>query len=242
MPSRPLIGVTYSSSELEPFRLWPLMFQGVVAAGGVPIAIDCALPPPGIGRLVDRLDGLLISGGVDVQPSRYGASDDDPLVTRLNVLRDQAELAALAAARQRHMPVLAVCRGAQVVNVAFGGTLIIDLERDMASDVRHRTTPDDLIRPAHEVDVVAGSLLSKWHEVDGPISVNSQHHQGIKELAPALTASATSPDGLVEGFELADERLVGVQWHPEVYWPTEEHALRLLSNFVLESAQRDRRG
>lgn len=234
MSNRPLIGITYSTDELDHFSLWPLMFQGIIEAGGIPIAIDCARTEHGLEAFVARLDGLLLSGGVDVQPSLYGGADD-PLISGWNSQRDAAELSALAAARRLEMPVLAICRGAQLLNVACGGTLIGDLDRDAPTPVRHRSSPDALNQPAHSVHLVAGTLLARWHDNESEFLVNSQHHQGIRALGPSLTVSATSPDGLVEGFELAAERLVGVQWHPEVFWRTDAHASMLLSNFVFES-------
>lgn len=203
MPTPPLIGLTYSTAELSEFRLWPRMFHGVVTGGGV-----------------------------DVDPSVYGGDVDDSLVTVVNAQRDEFEMAVLAAARHHGKPILAICRGAQLVNVALGGTLHADLERDRPSDLQHRDTADALAATSHSVELSAGSLLAQWNETDGSVEVNSNHHQGIKDLAESLTATAVAPDGLIEGFELPAERLVGVQWHPEVLWPAEPHALSLLTNFI----------
>jgi putative glutamine amidotransferase len=229
---RPLIGVTYSSAELGEFTLWGHMFRGIVAACGIPVAIDCRLPVPHIAELVGRLDGLILSGGGDVDPSRYGGDRADPLVRGVNPARDDAELAALRRAQLDGKPVLAICRGAQLVNVALGGILYADLARDHPSPLTHRMTEDALAGPLHEVDVVPGTDLAKWLDVAGPIAVNSQHHQGIRKLAPDLVPSAYSEDGLVEAFELPDGPLMGVQWHPEVLWPTEAHSHNLLAAFV----------
>ena len=234
MPGTPIIGITYSSFELEGFLLWRRMFQGVVAAGATPLAIDCALPQPTVAGLVARLDGLLIGGGGDVSPHLYGGDTADPAIRGVNHDRDAAELAALAAARAAGLPILAICRGAQLVNVALGGTLIADIQRDLPTAVVHRRSEEALARPLHPVTVAPGTLLASWLGRAGRIAVNSQHHQGIGVLAEGLTAAARSDDSLVEGIELGDERLVGVQWHPEVLWPTEEHARRLLASFAGE--------
>jgi putative glutamine amidotransferase len=230
---RPLIGITYSSAELAEFLLWRSMFRGVVAAGGVPVAIDCRDPQPHVADLVGRLDGLVISGGGDVDARRYGASPDDPLLRGVNPHRDEAELAALDAAVARGVPVLAICRGAQLVNVAHGGTLYVDLGRDLPSELRHRESEEALGEPLHDVEVVAGTKLAAWTG-GGTIGVNSQHHQGIRTLAEGLVASAHAPDGLVEAFEHPATRLTAIQWHPEVLWPAVDHALGLLSGFVGE--------
>ncbi|XBB66522.1 gamma-glutamyl-gamma-aminobutyrate hydrolase family protein [Nocardioides sp. WV_118_6] len=233
---RPLIGITYSSAELADFLLWRSMFRGVVAAGGIPLAIDCRHPLPDLADLADlvgRLDGLVVSGGGDVDARRYGASPDDPLLRGVNPHRDESELAALDAALDRRLPVLAICRGAQLVNVARGGTLYVDLGRDLPSELRHRESEEALGEPLHDVDVVAGTTLAAWTG-GGTIGVNSQHHQGIRTLAAGLVPSAHAPDGLIEAYEDPAARLVAIQWHPEVLWPVAEHALGLLRGFVAE--------
>lgn len=228
---RPLIGITYSSAELAEFLLWRSMFRGVVAAGGVPLAIDCRDPQPHIADLVARLDGLVISGGGDVDARRYGGDPADPLLRGVNPHRDDAEIAALDTAVARGLPVLAICRGAQLVNVARGGTLHVDLGRDLPSELRHRESEEALGEPLHDVEVVAGTTLAAWTG-GGTIGVNSQHHQGIRTLADGLVPSAYAPDGLVEAFEHPPTRLTAIQWHPEVLWPSQAHALDLLRGFV----------
>ena len=160
--TRPLIGITYNSAELSEFLLWRHMFHGLVAAGGTPIAIDCLAAPPQIDALVTRLDGLLLSGGGDIDPTLYGADPTDPLLDGVNTHRDKAEQSALAAARARHRPVLAICRGAQLVNATLGGTLYVDLARDRPTELAHRHSEDALGYPLHDVNVVTDSLLSDW--------------------------------------------------------------------------------
>lgn len=241
MPRTPIVGVTYSSAELDDFLLWRRVFQGIVALGGTPLAIDCAGPQPRIAALVSRLDGLMISGGGDVDPATYGVTVTDHLVRGTNRHRDIAELEALDTARTLGLPILTICRGTQLANVAFGGTLYADLKRDVGANIEHERSDEDLARPQHPVDVVAGSLLAQWLECEGVVQVNSQHHQGIQQLGHGLVVTATSPDGLIEGFESPEEGIVGVQWHPEVLWPTHFHARALLANFIKECAkQQDR--
>jgi putative glutamine amidotransferase len=231
-----MIGITYSSAELDEFLLWRSMFRGVIAAGGTPVAIDCLTAQPVIADLTARLDGLIISGGGDVDPRRYGADPTDPLLRGVNPHRDEAELAALRTAGEHGLPVLAICRGAQLVNVALGGTLYADLDRDHPSDLIHRDTGKALSSPLHQVEVVPGTMLARWTAAGSTLAVNSQHHQGIRALAEDLVPSAWSPDGLVEAFEQSDTRLLAIQWHPEVLWPAEPHALELLTSFVQQCA------
>lgn len=231
----PVIAVTFAFSETRGFDLWHLMFQGIVASGGTPVAVDCSQPQPELSELVRRCDGLVIGGGGDVDPRLYGGDPDDDVLSGVNPARDANEKAALAAARDHAKPVLAICRGAQLVNVALGGTLYADIARDARTTVPHKESNEALARTLHAVDVAPDTLLARWLGQSGRVLVNSEHHQGIRELAPPLRAVARSDDGLVEAFELTGERVLGVQWHPEFLWPAESHARLLLRNFVWDS-------
>lgn len=230
--NRPVVGITYSSTDLEDFGLWRHLFHGFVAAGATPVGIDGAVEQPGIGSLVKRLDGLVVGGGGDVCPALYGGATDDPALWGVNPARDASEHLAFRVAIGREIPVLAICRGMQLVNVALGGTLYADLSRDRPGPVAHRPGKDLLDRPCHDVVVAPGSLLAKWLGRDGLVAVNSEHHQGIRDLAPPLRAVASAPDDLVEGVELAERQVVGVQWHPEILWAEEATSLDLLAGFV----------
>lgn len=229
---KPVIAVTFDSVEFMQFVLWKDMFRGIVAAGGVPVAVDCGTPREDLKVVLYAVDGLLISGGVDVDPQLYGGDRRDPLVEHINPARDHNELTALHLARDRGIPVLAICRGAQLVNVALGGTLYADLARDQASETKHMHSEEALARPLHTVNIEPETLLAGWAQSDGAVAVNSQHHQGIKALAGQARASAHSQDDLVEAFEIPDEKIVAVQWHPEVLWRAEYHALNLLKSFA----------
>ena len=173
---------------------------------------------------LDGLDGVVLSGGGDIDPALYGEaphatfSPDEPG-------RDQFELALSRAAIERRCPVLAICRGVQVLNVAVGGTLVQDIPSEMPGGLDHqvRTTPTTI---AHEVWVTAGTRLAQMMadrlEAD-VLLVNSRHHQAPKTLAPGFVVSATAPDGVVEAIERPDLPFcVGVQWHPENFYRTGE--------------------
>ena len=231
----PVIAITYSSAEFatwHPDAPWQLALQSVVAAGGVPLAIDCATTQPRLSVLVELADGLVVLGGGDIAPETIGLHDDDPTVSGVNVVRDANELAAFEIARSKGIKTLAICRGFQLCNVARGGSLVVDLPRDRPGDVRHQPGMTELIATSHVVEVSEGSTLSRWLGSAGTVQVNSQHHQAVGRLGDGLTATATAPDGLVEAFETDDGYLVGVQWHPEFIWPVEGTALRLLTGFV----------
>jgi putative glutamine amidotransferase len=231
--SRPVIGLTHSSTDFERFSLWRNVLHGFAEAGAVLLAIDCRQPHADIERVIRRLDGLVLSGGADVDPAAYGGDPADPVIGDTDPIRDRNERAALRAALDAGLPVFAICRGLQLVNVALGGTLYADLGRDFSREVSHKLREDALTEPLHPVEVVPGSRLSRWlGGVSGRLAVNSEHHQGIRRLAAPLVATAVAGDGLIEGVELPDHPLVAVQWHPEILWPNDDLALRLLTGFV----------
>ncbi len=180
----------------------------VVAAGGIPVL----LPPAGVARpeLVRRLDGVLLTGGADIDPARYGGpSAGVPGYTRPD--RDESEFALFELARSAGMPILAVCRGLQLANVALGGTLIPHLP-DVVGHEEHSGVAGGF--NAIRVLTAAGSRVA---ELAGPeVKVHCHHHQAVDRLADGLTAAAHAADGTIEAVEASDGSfLVGVQWHPE---------------------------
>jgi putative glutamine amidotransferase len=217
----------------DPDRLGldPLYTTALEAAGA-----RCVLLPPGndspaaISALLARLDGVLIPGGADVDPSFYGEKVHES-VTRTDPERDNYELKLIRAAVKRGMPVLGICRGQQSINVALGGTLYQDLDSQAAVRARHQTPHgpghDRLV---HGVDLKPGSRYRR--AVAGPrVKVNSRHHQAVREVAPGLVVSAVSHDGVIEGIESPDGRVVAVQCHPEALTRL-DWARRLFRDFV----------
>ena len=189
---------------------------GVAEAGGAPVV----LPPVGERAMAEAviggLDGLLLSGGSDLDPGHYGEEPSPELGPTIPE-RDAFEVALLEAALRRGMPVFGICRGLQVINVVLGGTLYQDLPTQFGGEVlKHRqTTPKWQV--THEVEVREGSYLAGVAGC-GAVKVNSYHHQGIKDLADGLVVSARSSDGVVEaieGTDLQNHWLLGVQWHAE---------------------------
>jgi putative glutamine amidotransferase len=170
-------------------------------------------------------DGVLLTGGVDVDPAEYGDLARHPTV-EVDAVRDRYELALTREAVSRDLPLLAICRGVQVLNVAAGGTLVQDLPSQSPSDVRHSVT-EPKNAEVHDVEVTAGTclatLLAPRLTGDRRVPVNSRHHQSVKQAAPGFIVSATAPDGIVEAIERPASRFcVGVQWHPENFWRTGE--------------------
>ena len=197
----------------QPATLLPRGYADAVqAAGGLALLLppdDAVVEHPG--ALLDHLDGLLLAGGRDIDPLTYGARPD-PQTADPSPERDRFELALASAALERDMPVLGVCRGMQMLNVARGGTLQQHVERDLLQ--RHRHTPG--VFADHEVELAPGSLAARAAGGER-VAVRSHHHQAIGELGEELEATGHSPDdGLVEAVELPSKRFaLGVLWHPE---------------------------
>ena len=249
---RPRIGLTAS---VMPTRLGTrrtfLNEPYIVAiqeAGGIPLVVTPAHSGPGLRSLYELLDGLVLTGGEDVAPERYG---EEVLRPNVEVVpeRDALEFELLSWALADDLPVLAICRGVQVLNVALGGTLYQDLATDRPGHLGHDQSlgesPRARTEPHHPVAVRTGSALADLLG-QGEVEVNSMHHQAIKALAPRLTPVAHAPDGLVEGVEPADlacwSFVVGVQWHPEELARSGHGpSRRLFERFVAASAKRARR-
>ncbi|MEO8433117.1 MAG: gamma-glutamyl-gamma-aminobutyrate hydrolase family protein [Acidobacteriota bacterium] len=160
-------------------------------------------------------DALVLGGGCDVEPSRYGQAVRPDAGVETDPGRDALDFEIFRAARREGIPVLAICRGLQVVNAALGGTLVQDIPSEVPSAGPHDVPGADKTRREHPVRLAPGSLLASLAGAE-ELSVNSRHHQAIATLAPHLTVTATAPDGVVEGVEGAGPGwLVGVQWHPE---------------------------
>ena len=181
--------------------------------------------------IYDRLDGVLLAGGVDMDPATYGEARH-PLCGVTDPARDAVELQLTRWAFEDGKPLLGICRGLQVVNVARGGTLYQDIAAQRPGAIKHDYFPTAGFtrdRLAHEVAVEPGSRLAKALGT-GPIRVNSMHHQGIDQLGDGLRVTGTAPDGLIEGVESVNgPYLVAVQWHPE---SLEDHAAALLAPFI----------
>ncbi len=188
--------------------------RSVLGAGGVPVLLSPLLGPSYAARALDGVDGLLLTGGEDIHPALYGA-EPSPLLNPPSRERDLFELALFAVARQRELPVLGVCRGIQLVNVALGGSLFQDLPSERPGPVAHDPGGDRDAR-AHEIELKVGSRAAA--ALGGTaFTVNSFHHQAVDRLASGLVASGWSGDGLIEAVESPPDApwLLAVQWHPE---------------------------
>jgi putative glutamine amidotransferase len=188
-----------------------------VQGGDLTVLTPADAARPDLATLAATADGLLLTGGDDVEPWRYGETPHPGIDYELLPDRDQLEVGLFEGARRARVPVLGVCRGLQFVNAALGGTLWHDLPSERPSEVPHALRdPLDLL--AHPIETVPGETpLHAWLGRFDAARVNSRHHQGVRDLAPGLEAAALAPDGLVEALVGADPRwfLEAVQWHPE---------------------------
>ena len=203
---------------VAPNRKLPDYEEAVRRAGGTPRVLDLSHDAPA--DVVASVDALLLTGGGDVQPSIYGAVAH-PTFDAAEPGRDEYEIELVRRALEADIPVLAICRGIQVLNVARGGTLIQDIPDEVGTTVNHRVAnPPHSI--AHEVWLESASLLHRLLD-DDTHPVNSRHHQAVKELGEGLVVTATAPDGIIEAIEDPARRFcLGVQWHPENFFRTGE--------------------
>jgi putative glutamine amidotransferase len=188
--------------------------RAVLAAGGVPLVLSPLMGASLAGPALEGVDGLVLTGGEDVDPAWYGA-EPSPLLSPPSRERDLFELALFAIARQQQLPILGICRGIQLINVGLGGTLFQDLPTERPARVEHRPTASRDSR-THRVRLQPGSRAAEALGTDA-LTVNSSHHQAVRDLAPGLIASGWTDDELIEAAEsAADEAwLLAVQWHPE---------------------------
>jgi putative glutamine amidotransferase len=246
--SRPVIGIATQTLEAVPGKL-PLCWvmgqryvRSLTAAGAVPWLIPCVQGDDQTLRSIyDHLDGLFLTGGVDIDPAQYGEARHERC-DRSDPARDWTELALIRWALADGKALLGVCRGIQALNVACGGSLYQHVAEQHPQAIKHDyfpTAPDysrDYL--AHPVQVRPDSRLGSLLGAE-QVSVNSMHHQGIKRLAPGLAATAFAPDGLIEGIEAPDRPFViGVQWHPEELTESLPPMRRLFRGFVEAAAHR----
>ncbi len=240
MSPRPLIGcATYHKTipQREPIEiigLMPSYIQAVRAAGGLPVLIPLGLDEDELGALLQRVDGILLPGGGDVAPAAYGGDEQATTIRDVDTQRDATEFGLVRRALDGQKPLLAICRGLQLFNVALGGSLWEDVAEGMPGAIPHdyfgQNQRDYL---AHPVTVAGDSRLAEALGSNGAIGVNSLHHQGIRTLAPGLVPVAWAPDGLVEAIEYPDHPFaLGVQWHPENLLQVEPQMRRLFRAFV----------
>jgi putative glutamine amidotransferase len=223
-PLAPLVAVSATirdSDGAHRVRLNAAYIRAIESAGLVPLVVPPLSNSAAATRLLDHVAGLVLTGGEDVDPSHYGEVPH-PALGPVNCARDETELALFAAARERGLPTLAICRGVQVVNVALGGSLVQDLPAQRTDAAVHELD-DERRRRVHGVQVDPTSRLASILGAQD-VGVNSIHHQAIDRLGQSVRINARADDGVIEGIESDDPQwwMVGVQWHPEELVATPE--------------------
>ena len=228
MSTKPLIGISSRSAPGDGLLPTPLYavrqpyVQAIRDAGGLTVLLAPILEQDEVESLLPRLDGLLLSGGEDLAPEWYGG-EQSPLIESIDRDRDRAELALVRAALRTGKPVLAICRGIQVLNVALGGTLFADINAQIPDALPHRPGKGQpLDASAHPVRLAPRSRLAAVLGAER-ITVNSFHHQAVREPGEGLVVTGRAPDGVIEGLEHQEHSFcIGVQWHPEMAGGTQD--------------------
>src|SRR5688572_9363967 len=255
MQTAPLILITPSTEEKGAefydysISLSQTYLDAVTEAGGLPMVLPCAPSPKVVAEYVRRVDGVMISGGDDIQPELYCDPVPENLkktVGRTDPVRDLLETLVVKEAFAQRKPLLAICRGHQILNIALGGTLIIDIRTEVATKINHAQLKQK-DRVVHEMTIEPDSIMSRVFG-KSRIGVNSSHHQAVQKIAKPLRVTGRSPDGIIEALELRSEDvalmpfLLGVQFHPERLTRAHPEFTELFRSFTEASALNRGRG
>ena len=235
MPRSPLIAITATTRDdagTSRVRLNAAYVAAVERAGGVPLVIPPLARVDDATGILDCAAALVLTGGEDVEPARYGAAPQ-PALGATNAARDATEIALVTIARERAIPTLGICRGIQLINVAFGGSLVQDIPTERPGALAHDHPDRARETIVHEIAVEPGSRLAAVMG-DGPRRVNSLHHQAVDRVAEGLRATAWAGDGIIEALEAPGEDwwMLAVQWHPEDLDATSPTDRRIFSALV----------
>jgi putative glutamine amidotransferase len=233
MARKPVIGITAGLvTEQQDYglmhrhRVSADYSEAVLAAGGLPII----LPPQDgtVNQILELVDGLIFSGGADIDPARYGDADVHPATYDISEERDRFELELINTAVNRDLPVLCICRGIQVLNVALGGSLVQHIDDQVENPLPHRQHEAGFLgtESSHDVTFIEGSLAAEVFEAP-TVPVNSLHHQSLATPSEAIQVEGVSRDGVIEAVSVPSCRFVlGVQWHPELLFKTMPEQLK----------------
>ena len=235
---KPIIGVTpITNPDTEETVIRPGYFEALAACGAIPVMLPYTDDDADIDQLLGQVDGVLLTGGYDVDPRLYG-EDPLPQVDAPQTRLDALQMALVPRAVNRDLPILGICRGIQILDVALGGNLIQDIPTQHPQSHTHFMEPP-FDAPWHDVTIVGGSPLSKLLDDAQSMGVNSKHHQALRELAPGVEPMAWSDDGLVEAVWMPRKSYVwAVQWHPELMFANDWRQRRLVESFVVAAQER----
>jgi putative glutamine amidotransferase len=237
---RPIIGITCSRSvdgRWSDYSLGHFMefafdaySQAVLNCGGAPLLVPITQDSSSLAAVCSRIDGLILSGGPDINPRFYKEEPRQGLQD-VDAAQDEMELELTRQALAAEVPILGICRGLQLVNVAMGGTLYQDIARQVPKACNHAPRADRSV-VSHKIRIEPGTRLQNIIQRRN-LWVNSKHHQAVKKTAPGLTITAVATDGIIEALEASDRTyVVAVQWHPEGLWQKEVSARKLFASLV----------
>ena len=238
----PVIGISGRFEDTQNLQSVPIFslprtyVRAVIQSGGAPLIIPPHLPEGQLRAVFERLHGLLISGGGDIAPQFYHKANSG-LLWRIDEQRDRTEISLAQWAMSEGLPVMGICRGIQVLNVALGGTLVQDIATMIGTDITHsHVAGNSMSRISHTVEIEDTTRLAGIFGA-GQLAVNSAHHQAVDDLGETLVVTARAPDGVIEGIESPDHPFyLGIQWHPEAL--VEEHPeMRGLFSALVEASQ-----
>jgi putative glutamine amidotransferase len=227
---KPVVGILAETDDELTTNLWITYVSAIEKAGGVPVILPYAESSETLEDYVSLCDGLLFTGGVDIEPIRYGEKTSS-FCGKIQKYRDEHEFKTFEKAFRTGKPILAICRGCQLVNVAFGGTLYQDLPTELPSEISHRQT-EEKFSPSHSVRIERGSPLYELLQSD-ECKANSFHHQAIKTLGKDLAVMATAHDGVIEAvYFVGESYLRAYQWHPERLFDSDEQNRKIFGDFI----------
>jgi putative glutamine amidotransferase len=232
---KPIIGIAGNERTMTMGETFWLSYtsrnfvEGIQDAGGLPLVLPIGQPEDAK-RYIQRIDKLLLGGGHDVNPKLYG-QEPHPYLEEINEKRDAFELKLIDEAIKQGKPIFGICRGMQLINVAFGGSLYQDISLFGPTSIKH-VQESEMTKQTHLVQIKASSRLATFLPED--YSVNSYHHQTIKNVAPNFTVIAQAPDGIIEGIEANDLPILAIQWHPELTRNALATEQQLFTYFVKE--------
>lgn len=234
---KPIIGLMpLVDEQRESLWMLPGYMEGISIAGGIPVMFPLTDDVEDIAELIDKVDGIMLTGGHDVDPGVYGEESINSSIVPCPE-RDEMESEILRLSLEKDKPILGICRGIQLLNAYLGGTLYQDLPTQRQSETDHHQKPPYDV-PVHKVDIVKDSSLYRLLGTE-KLSVNSYHHQAVKKKAENLKIMAVSEDGIVEAVELPGKKFVwAVQWHPEFMYLQDEASLRIFKEFVRKCCAR----
>ena len=239
MANRPMIGITMRLEvETRRFYLGRDYSEAIYAAGGTPVHIPLIPDLDHIVGIISRLDGVLLPGcDSDPDPSLYG-EDPHPRLGRVVPEKDATDLAVIAEAERRALPILGICFGLQILNVSRGGSLIQDIESQVKNAIQHQQgIPRE--RNSHRIRIEEGSLLEELAGAEPSAMVNSHHHQAVRAIGKELKATSWTPDGVIESIEdVTGKPIYAVQWHPELSWQADSLSSAIFERFVSECRKR----